>query len=72
MTHNSARGYQFNVTMVTDCGLTIQFEYHYYCNFVEIHCINYCFGQSGQLFMKDHAEFKKYDCFCFYYLLFSK
>ena len=32
---------QFNVTMVTNCVLTIKFEYFYYCNFVKIHCVHY-------------------------------
>ena len=41
ITHNSVWEYQFNVTMVTNCVLIVQFKYLYYCNFVEIHCIHY-------------------------------
>ena len=54
MTHNSVWQYQFNVAMVTNCVLTVQFEYLYYCNFAEIHCIDYCL----KMFTKDLAEFK--------------
>ena len=28
--------------MVKHCVLTVQFEYLYYCNIVEIHCMHYC------------------------------
>ena len=31
-----------NVTWETNCVLSVQVEYLYYCNFVEVHCIHYC------------------------------